>query len=207
MLGLSVVAMGMLPVLASLEFGPIGSAGINGPAWLGVVAGGVFIAGGLAIVSGPSMPLLTHLFAIGIVGGLAVIGNWIAFGVGERTCQGSIFLVGFGGAAQSSDLGCRIPFGLGAIIVNAFVVYAVVSLLQRTSGGPPRFDRLLKVAEWLLVLSLVPFLLIVVVLAGVKIGAAAVWTRLKTGAWPRNEAFIERRRLRRLVRRAGRENQ
>lgn len=200
LIGLLCVASGILPMLAAFDIGPLRAQDINGPPWLGFAAGGSFVAAGLALMAGPQAPLLSRLFASLALAGLAALGNWVAFGVGERACAGSISLPWLWGAGDLSGLACRIPFGLGALITDAFFCWMIVSTLQAALGGPPRLARLLKAAEWLILASLVPVLLplVLILLAGAALGA--VGTRLRSGAWPRNEAFIARQKARGLLR-------
>lgn len=199
--GLICIAVGILPMLAAFDIGPLGSDDINGPPWLGFVGGGIFAAAGLAVIAGPAAPLANGAFAILALAGLAAIGNWIAFGAGERACSGGISLSWLWSESDFSGLGCRIPFGLGALMTDAFLCYMMASLLQKALGGPPRLAPLLKAAEWLIVASLAPLLLLLFIIALVQGGVGAVKTRWSTGAWPRNEEFIARQKVRGLLRR------
>jgi len=201
--GLVFVAAGILPMLAAFDIGPLGQDDINGPPWLGFVAGGIFTSAGLAVIAGPRSPLLNSLFATLALAGLAAIGSWIAFGVGERACSGSISLPWLWSESGLSGLACRIPFGLGAMITDAFLCYAILSTLQKALGGPPRLARLLKAAEWLILASLAPFLLLLVIILIVRGGLGAMKTRWATGAWPRNEEFIARQKAKGLLQRFG----
>jgi hypothetical protein len=204
LIGLVFVAAGILPMLAAFNVGPLGREDINGPPWLGFVAGAVFSSAGLAMIAGPQSPLVGGLFGVLSLAGLAAIGNWIAFGAGERACAGSISLPGLWTGADLSGLACRIPFGFGALITDAFLCWMVVSLLQKILGGPPRLARLLKAAEWLILASLAPILLLLVVMVICSAAAAAAKERWTTGAWPRNEEFIARQKARGLLERFGR---
>lgn len=203
LVGLLFVAAGVLPMLAAFDIGPLGREDIHGPPWLGFVAGGIFAAAGLAVIAGPQAPLASGLFGILALAGLAAIGNWIVFGAGKRVCSGSISLPWLWSASDLSGLACRIPFGLGALITDAFLCYMAVSLLQKVLGGPPRLARLLKAAEWLILASLAPFLLLLLAIALLSGAAGAVKTRFTTGAWPRNEEFIARQKARGLLVRFG----
>ncbi len=196
-IGLLFVACGVPPMLAAFDLGPLSAQDINGPPWLG------FAAAGLAIMAGPQAPLATRLFGTLALAGLAAVGNWIAFGAGERACSGSISLPGIWAGSDLAGLACRIPFGLGALITDAFICWMIVSMLQKSLGGPPRLARLLKAAEWLILASLAPILLpwIIILLLGSALGA--IKTRLITGAWPRNEEFIARQKAKGLLGRFG----
>ena len=203
LLGLLLIAAGILPMLAAFDVGPLRQDDINGPPWIGFVAGGIFAAGGAALIAGPQAPLASGLFGVLAAAGLAAIGNWIAFGAGARACSGSISLPWLWGTGDLSGLGCRLPFGFGALIVDAFVCYATVSLLQKALGGPPRLARLLKAMEWLIVASLAPFILLLLIVALAGGAGSAIRTRWTTGAWPRNEAFIARQKARGVLGRFG----
>lgn len=196
LVGLVFVAAGILPMLAAFDIGPLRREDINGPPWLGFVAGAVFSSAGLAVMAGPHAPLAGGLFAVLTLAGMAAIGNWIAFGAGERVCSGGISLSWLWSDSDFSGLACRIPFGLGALITDAFLCYLIVWMLQKALGGPPRLARLLKAAEWLILASIAPFLLLLVAMVGCGAAVDVVKTRWTTGAWPRNEAFIVRHKAR-----------
>lgn len=203
LIGLLFLAAGVLPMLAAFDIGPLRQEDINGPPWLGFAAGGCFAAAGCAIIAGHQSPLAARLFGILSLVGLVLIGNWVAFGVGARACSGSIALPWAWAASDLSGLACRIPFAVGALITDAFLCWMIVSTLQKALGGPPRLARLLKAAEWLILASLLPILLplALFLMAGAAFGALK--TRLQSGAWPRNEAFVARQKARGLLGRFG----
>ncbi|MBU0620756.1 MAG: hypothetical protein KJ795_02810 [Gammaproteobacteria bacterium] len=191
--GLTFVAFGIMPMLATFDIGLLGTDDINGPPWLGLAAGGVFVAAGLAVMAGPERPVFNGILAILVIAGLAALGNWIAFGAGERVCAGSILFW----KSDMSGLGCRIPFGMGALITNAILLLMVVVVLQKAMGGPPRLAGPRRWTENLLLLMLAPILLPVVLFLFARSGLEAVMTRLETGSWPRNEGFIARMKAKR----------
>ena len=199
--GLFFIAGGIFPFLAAFDIGPLGRGDINGPWWLGAVAGGIFIAAGLAVIAGESAAVFRNLMALLVVAGLAALGNWIAFGVGERACTGDLSFPGFGGVDEYSGLACRIPFGIGALFIDAFLFYLFAAFLQKALGGPPRLARLMKVAEGLILVALSPLLLVLFLFLFGRVAYEAVGTRLKTGAWPRNEGFIRQQKAKGLLRR------
>lgn len=198
--GLLFVASGVFPMLAAFDIGPLGREDIQGPPWLGFVAGGIFVAAGLAIIAGPRALLVNSLFAILALAGLAALGNWVAFGAGERVCSGSLALPWLWGEGDFSGLACRIPFGLGAVITDAFLCWMIVATLQKALGGPPRLAGLLKAAQWLILASLLPILLPLLIFLFVGVALGAVKTRVTTGAWPRNEGFVARQKAKGLLR-------
>lgn len=199
--GLLSVAIGVFPFLATFDIGPLGPGDINGPAWLGLASGGAIMAGGLAVMLGQSAPLVTGLLALLALAGLAAIGNWIAFGFGERACSGSFSLGWLGIGGQFSDLACRAPFGFGALLLDGFLFLAIITYMQQAMGGPPKLARLKRASEYIILLSFAPLLLIGFAILIVKVGSEAIMTRVKTGAWPRNEEFIARQKAKGLLNR------
>ncbi len=191
--GLSFVLMGIMPLLASFDIGLLSTDDIHGPPWLGFAAGGVFVGAGLSVMAGPNRPVLSSILVILVLAGLASVGNWIAFGVGERVCGGTILFW----QGESLGLGCRIPFGIGAMITNAILVLMLVGALQKMFGDSPRLARLHRWAENLLWLTLSPILLPMVLILIVQSALQVIKDRLETGEWPRNESFIARMKAKR----------
>lgn len=196
LMGLFFVAMGVIPILASFDIGIASTRDLHGPRWLGLVAGGVFVLAGFAVWAGEKAKFFRNLMGVLIFICLAAIGNWIAFGVGERICTGGFGDTQPGEGFAMGGLACRIPFGIGAVIMDAVLIYGFVWALQKLAGGPPRLALLMKWAEWLVLLVLSPLLLVLFLPVIFK----TVVTRLRTGEWPRNEAFIRRQREKGLLR-------
>jgi hypothetical protein len=121
-----------MPMLAAFDVGLLRRTDINGPPWLGFVSGGVFVAAGAWVIAGPSRAVLSRALVLLVLTGLTAIGAWIAFAPGGRTCGGTASL---GGSADLSGLACRVPFGVGALILGAWLCALV-------AGRPPRFARL-----------------------------------------------------------------
>jgi hypothetical protein len=189
---LAVVA-GLIPALAAFDIGPLHAADINGPPWLGLAAGSVFIAGGLAMLAGAAIPALQAILGVLALAGMATIVNWIAFGAGERACSGAVGFLWLAADSAYAGLACRIPFGLGAAIIDAVLILGVVALLQQALGGAPQLARTIRAAQGLLLLALAPLLLLALVVAVLPVALGVVWHRLRSGHWPRNAAFIRRR--------------
>jgi hypothetical protein len=190
------IAAGIMPMLAAFDVGMLTHADINGPPWLGVVSGGVFLLAGLMILCAPLPEVLNGLLSAVLITGLASLGGWVAFGTGMRACSSNISLPFLTGSGQFSNLACRIPFGIGAIICSATVCLIVATTLQKAAGGKPHLARLVRATEWLMLTSLLPILLPLLIFGIASILPGVLWTRLKTGAWPRNEAFIARSKAR-----------
>jgi len=128
------------------------------PRWIGVCAGAIFVAGGLAVMLqslpaakpapdgglSPNSPrwaqLVSLAFGLSIVGGLAAIGLWIAFGPGERHFSGGASFGGIGvsetlGGTPASEIFGRVVFGFGAVcaclVFALFLVGGARWLLRR----------------------------------------------------------------------------
>ena len=119
------------------------------PSWIGICAGLIFVAGGIAVML-QSLPVAKPMpdgslspkaprwvqgacFALGlsIVGGLAAVGLWIAFGPGERHFSSNLPFV----SGPANDTLGRVVFGFGAVLTClaflAFLVSGARRLLRR----------------------------------------------------------------------------
>ena len=185
-------------MLAAFDLGPLDAGAINGPRWLGFLAGAIFLAGGVGVMLGDRLQgsVLAHaLFALTIAS-FAAIANWIAFGPGPRACAGAVGGIAF----VSPDLACRAGFGIGAVLLDGVVLWMVARSL-RTIFGPgllPNVAEKLGIA--LVLLALVPILLplLLIEIAGLFIKGFATWPA--TGRRPRNESFLQRMKAKRNAR-------
>jgi drug/metabolite transporter (DMT)-like permease len=110
------------------------------PPWLAPAAGAVFILAGAAVINGfviaggataggdlpPGTPMsvrvVQYLLGLGIVGPMTLIFGWIAFGPGTRRFRVSgIPIPGLDGETAG-----RIVFGVGAVLLGAFLVAMAV---------------------------------------------------------------------------------
>lgn len=116
----------------------------DAPAWVGTIAGFIFIAGGsIAILhslsgglEGKAAPLwlrFSYLVSmLTITGGLALIALWVSFGAGTRAFRGSgtFFTTG-----QINEMAGRVVFGIGGIMVAilfaAFLYDGIRGLFRR----------------------------------------------------------------------------
>jgi hypothetical protein len=188
-------------VLAALDVGPLRQADINGPPWLGVAAGGIFIAGGVALLAGERArhgTLGYALFAL-VMAAFAAIGNWIAFGPGPRECSIAVAGLAFEAASMANDIACRAGFGIGAGIIDGCILWMTADAL-RTLLGPGRIPAVIeKAAIALFLVALAPILIpLLAILVGKSlIEGFATWRA--TGQWPRNEHFIARMKRKRAT--------
>jgi hypothetical protein len=124
---------------------------------VGVLAGLVFVLGGLAVVvgygvAGGAAPdgdlpagtpfgvrLVQYLLGLGMSVALALIMTWVAVGPGPRTFRGT----GTIGGAADETLG-RVVFGIGALLtwaVTALMAAVNLERLRRALAGPSRVAR------------------------------------------------------------------
>lgn len=140
-LALPTMTIGGVMMLRALGvFGPIATTP-DGPAWLGLLIGFVFFAGGASVVvkliyGGNNLqqselpadaPWPVRLFynglGIGIVAGLGTLFGWIAFGPGKRHFSGS-------GAFLGASVG-RVMFGLAAAMALLMLIVMGIRWFKR----------------------------------------------------------------------------
>jgi hypothetical protein len=188
------MACGVIPALSAFDIGPFQSSDINGPPWIGLVAGLIFIAGGIALMLGDRLQngsFAYGLFAL-IFASLAAIANWIAFGPGPRECTTSIVGLYFESDSIASAIGCRAAFGIGAVLLDGVILYMAARALRQI-GTPDWLSGMVeKLGIALLLLALAPIVLPLLLVLIAKSCLEAFITWRKTGAWPRNEPFIQR---------------
>ena len=198
-IGTACIAGGALPVLAAFDVGPLRQSDINGPPWLGIAAGGVFILGGIALLSGErgrKGPLAYALFAL-IMGGFAAIANWIAFGPGPRECSIAIAGFLFETAPTANEIACRAGFGIGAGIINGCILWMTGSALRKLAGPGLLSTLIERAGQAVLLIALAPILLPLFAWLIGKSLIDALFAWRKTGQWPRNESFIARMKQKR----------
>ena len=200
-IGLFCIACGVTPMLAAFDVGPLDSSAINGPPWLGFLAGGVFMAAGIAVMLGERLrnsALAYGLFAA-IIGAFAAIANWIAFGPGPRECAVAFAGLLFESGSWGNEIACRAGFGIGAILLDGFVLWMIAGAL-RSIMGPGRLPNAVeKLGVAVLLLALAPIILPMLLfpIGRIFIEGFAIWRA--TGSWPRNEAFIRRMKEKRAT--------
>jgi hypothetical protein len=145
-IGALTAATGLYFVLVGLHALPPPSRS-HAPAWIVVLCGLVFLAGGLAVVARGAagmndqqrdMPesapfwarVIYWLAPVVAAGGLAAIGTWVAFGPGERHFSISGPIAG----PLGDDIG-RVVFGLGAILTWLLVAALARAGAKKLFGG------------------------------------------------------------------------
>jgi len=187
LMGIAFAAAGIVPILAAFDIGPLHSDSINGPPWIGAVAGGIFLMGAVFLFAyGATVryPWLGSLLALVLIAGFAALGNWIAFGAGTRECSGSFSLAIFTDSRWVGEIECRAAFGIGAMMTNGLVVLILGAGLKQmgVTGWLP--DWLEKIGLALLVIAFAPLVVLFIVLSFGKWLVESCWAYLRTGKWP-----------------------
>jgi hypothetical protein len=81
------------------------------------------------------MRVAYYLLGLAVVGALATIGTWVAFGPGERAFAVSLPFLGSGPANPWVG---RAVFGVGAVLTWLFFVVAAVAWWRKLLRGDPR---------------------------------------------------------------------
>lgn len=149
--GLIAVALGLFLLLVGFGIVPVNPRSVHAPMWTIWGAGVAFMLAGLSISVGaihgvsPTgdlpkntgwwMRLFYYVVGLVIVGALASIGTWIAFGPGERNFSGTGFFLL---SAEGRNTTGRIIFGFGAVltwlIAIAFAISGARKLFNRKSA-------------------------------------------------------------------------
>lgn len=180
--GFLFVLGGIYPILAALDV-PGLNEGKNAPDWVVGLAGVLFLFAGATIWAQGSAAekMLSNVAGIAILIGLAAIGNWIAFGAGERACSGGFSAWIFSSEREAGEWECRAAFGIGAAMLDAFIVLALAGLLKSAFGSRAWIRLLEKLAWGILLVALSPFLLLLIIFAFAKSGKDAA--RDKASKW------------------------
>lgn len=97
------------------------------PPSIGYLVGAVIVAGSAAAAAKASgRPRLVEALSILILVGFTAIGDWIAFGDSGLACTTNLPLSGVARLA-----GCRIAFGIGAVISGAMAIWAATMAWRR----------------------------------------------------------------------------
>jgi hypothetical protein len=183
-MGIAFAAAGLFPILAAFDIGPFHSDSINGPPWIGVAAGVVFLMGAVFLFfqdAATRLPWLGSAFAFVIIAAFAALANWIAMGPGPRECSGTFSFVIFSSARWVPELECRVAFGLGALMCDGMLLMIAGRGLQQlgVTSALPRW--LEKIGIGPIVLAFAPILLIFVLFKSIELGAKWCWLRSPFG--------------------------
>ena len=74
------------------------------------------------------------MLGLGVVGALAAVFNWVAFGPGPRAFSGGISIPFVSVSGPQSEWSGRVAFGAGAVLIDAFVLWVIVRGLRDLLG-------------------------------------------------------------------------
>lgn len=134
--------MGLVILFVALGIIPTDESKLHAPHWVVGAAGLMFFLAGIAILTGPPPDTpeasrttwRTFLLGLGIVGALAAVFNWVAFGPGPRAFGGSVSIPFVSVSGASSERSGRIAFGIAAVVIDAFAVWVIVRGLRDLLG-------------------------------------------------------------------------
>jgi hypothetical protein len=134
--------MGLVILFVALGIIPTDESKLRAPHWVVGAAGLMFFLAGIAILTGPPPDTpeasrttwRTFLLGLGIVGALAAVFNWVAFGPGPRAFGGSVSIPFVSVSGASSERSGRIAFGIAAVVIDAFAVWVIVRGLRDLLG-------------------------------------------------------------------------
>lgn len=99
--------------------------GLKVPVYIAIIALAVFFVTGLAILlHGRVTSERYHHLMQSIILLMSIVPLWIAFDPAEKQCRVNLILV-------SSDLSCRIGFGIGALILVIIFILSFTLLKKR----------------------------------------------------------------------------
>jgi hypothetical protein len=142
-LGTACVGLGLFIVLLAARVIPSEEKNFHAPHWVVGAAGLAFVLMGVALATAPAPGTpegagrtTWRSFVLGgaIVGLMAAIVNWIAFGPGERQFGGTIALPFIAVSGRESEWTGRIAFGIGAVALDVFFVWMAARGLRDLLG-------------------------------------------------------------------------
>jgi len=128
--------LGPLLMIVSVTIMRFGEPSPGVPHWIAYLACSTFFMAGI-ILTAMSFGFDGVANWIGplIVIAMGTILTWIAFGPGERACTGSISFLFFWQKHHASGAGCRIPFGIAAVLT--WIIFAVAFFSTLSKKGKP----------------------------------------------------------------------
>jgi hypothetical protein len=133
-LGLLVMAMGGFIVAVGTGMVPVPDESIHAPRWVIVVAGLAFVFAGVSVVQQAfQIEAFKYVPGLVIVLALAAVANWVAFGPGDRSGEGTLTVVGIP-IPVTSQIAGRVAFGFGAVVIDLLLVAGLVHWFRNRSG-------------------------------------------------------------------------
>ena len=136
-------AVGLVILLVALRIIPAAESRFQAPHWVVGAAGLAFFLVGILLLTTPpaQTPVAaarttwrTFLLGAGVVGSMAAIFNWVAFGPGPRRFGGSISIPFVSISGPQSEWSGRAAFGLAAVMIDLFLGWVIVRGLRELLG-------------------------------------------------------------------------
>ncbi len=105
--------------------------------WAALPAGLAFALAGLTLIVPRRYSRAQAFIGALIVTAMALECDWIAFGPGERHFTSFISLGPIGFGSRSGDLPGRIAFGVGAVLLDLWMIWAWARVLRPASTDGP----------------------------------------------------------------------
>jgi len=126
------VVIGLSVLLVAVGVIPADPASVHAPPWVLGSVGVVFTLGGVMTFTMQMDPWINDLLAILLIGCMAAISSWVAFGPGERQFSGGVSVGPVGvGASGAPSMG-RIVFGVGSVLLWAMVFFLIHRYVKGT---------------------------------------------------------------------------
>jgi hypothetical protein len=125
--------------LIGMDVIKVDESSINSPRWVIMAAGLVFVLSGFMVMvqglkSGfGDAPIYKWIYNILVIAFLLVFAlpvHWVAFGSGEREFSSSVALPFFSVSTSGGELGGRVAFGCGAVLVDIILIALVLRVLR-----------------------------------------------------------------------------
>lgn len=135
--------VGLVILLVALRIIPAAESKFQAPHWVVGAAGLAFFLVGILLLTTPPAQTpeqaarttwRTFLLGGGMVGSMAAIFNWVAFGPGPRHFGGSISIPFVSISGPQSEWSGRAAFGLVAVMMDLFLGWVIVRGLRDLLG-------------------------------------------------------------------------
>jgi len=146
-IGVLVSLTGLGILLVALDIIPTDPRKFEAPHWVVGAAGLAFFLAGIALIKAPPpgtpeavaaggrfTSWWSFALGLGIVGSLAAVANWVAFGPGPRKFQGGIAIPFVAVSGPTGEWTGRAVFGIGAVLTDLFLLWIVARGLRDLRG-------------------------------------------------------------------------
>jgi len=104
--------------------------------WVAYLAASTYLMAGLILIAQSlDISWLANVIGSIMVISFAIIPSWIAFAPGGRECTSFLSILFFWQKHVASGMGCRVPFGMAAVVMWIAAIVMIVSVW--TKKGKP----------------------------------------------------------------------